>query len=220
MISEARKKVDEAKFAVDETNKKLEEAKTVTENAEKAIEEANSTITVLKNEMKNVGKETDAALGKLKNFASGVEEANKMMSRSFDTVSQSIDSLSSALEKNMKSGSFKFEVGGVAQAFASGGFPQHGEMFVAREAGPEMVGRIGRRTAVANNDQIVSGIASGVSNANAGVISAIYAMSRNIVSAVESSGNDIYMDAQRVGRQTTSAQNRTNRMYGKTLQNA
>lgn len=83
-----------------------------------------------------------------------------------------------------------------------------------------MVGQIGRRTAVANNDQIVSGITSGVSNANAGVISAIYAMSRNIVAAVESSGSEIYMDGQRVGRQTTNAQNRTNRMYGKTLQNA
>ena len=35
-------------------------------------------------------------------------------------------------------------------------------MFIAREAGPELVGSIGRKTAVANNDQIVSGIESGV----------------------------------------------------------
>lgn len=46
--------------------------------------------------------------------------------------------------------------------YASGGFPDVGEMFIAREAGPEMVGSIGRKTAVANNDQIVSGIESGV----------------------------------------------------------
>ena len=50
--------------------------------------------------------------------------------------------------------------------FAEGGFPTEGEMFIAREAGPEMVGSIGRRTAVANNDQIVSGIAGGVAEAN------------------------------------------------------
>jgi hypothetical protein len=37
-----------------------------------------------------------------------------------------------------------------------------GEMFIAREAGPELVGSIGRKTAVANNDQIISGIESGV----------------------------------------------------------
>lgn len=46
--------------------------------------------------------------------------------------------------------------------YASGGFPSVGEMFIAREAGPELVGNIGRKTAVANNDQIVSGIESGV----------------------------------------------------------
>lgn len=50
--------------------------------------------------------------------------------------------------------------------FATGGYPESGELFVANEAGAEMVGRIGNRTAVANNDQIVSGIASGVASAN------------------------------------------------------
>ena len=42
--------------------------------------------------------------------------------------------------------------------FASGGFPDTGELFIARESGAEMVGTIGNRTAVANNDQIVEGI--------------------------------------------------------------
>ncbi len=46
--------------------------------------------------------------------------------------------------------------------YAEGGFPAVGEMFIARENGPEMIGEMGGRTAVANNDQIVSGIASGV----------------------------------------------------------
>ena len=46
--------------------------------------------------------------------------------------------------------------------FAEGGFPTTGSMFIARESGPELVGRIGNRTAVANNDQIVSGVANGV----------------------------------------------------------
>lgn len=46
--------------------------------------------------------------------------------------------------------------------FATGGFPDEGELFMAREAGPELVGRIGNRTAVANNDQIISGIRQGV----------------------------------------------------------
>ena len=51
--------------------------------------------------------------------------------------------------------------------YAQGGFPPTGQMFIAREAGPEMVGSIGGRTAVANNDQIVEGISAGVEWANA-----------------------------------------------------
>ena len=43
--------------------------------------------------------------------------------------------------------------------YAEGGFPETGQLFVAREAGPELVGNIGNKAAVANNDQIVEGIA-------------------------------------------------------------
>lgn len=46
--------------------------------------------------------------------------------------------------------------------FASGGFPDAGQLFIARETGAEMVGSLGGHTAVANNDQIVEGIREGV----------------------------------------------------------
>lgn len=46
--------------------------------------------------------------------------------------------------------------------FADGGFPDAGQLFIAREAGAEMVGSLGGHTAVANNDQIVEGIREGV----------------------------------------------------------
>lgn len=46
--------------------------------------------------------------------------------------------------------------------YATGGFPSVGEMFIARERGPEMVGRIGNKNAVTNNNQIINGITSGV----------------------------------------------------------
>ena len=47
-------------------------------------------------------------------------------------------------------------------AYADGGFVDAGQLFIAREAGAEMVGSIGGRTAVANNDQIVTAVSSGV----------------------------------------------------------
>lgn len=52
-----------------------------------------------------------------------------------------------------------------ANGYASGGFPEPGELFIAREAGPELVGTINGRTAVANNDQIVQAVSEGVANA-------------------------------------------------------
>lgn len=52
-------------------------------------------------------------------------------------------------------------------AYASGGFVPRGDLFIANESSPEFVGNIGNRTAVANNNQIVQGIARGVQHANA-----------------------------------------------------
>lgn len=46
--------------------------------------------------------------------------------------------------------------------YAKGGFPAMGEMFIANEKGPEMVGRMGRKNVVANNNQITSGIKAAV----------------------------------------------------------
>jgi len=50
--------------------------------------------------------------------------------------------------------------------FANGGFPTTGQLFMANESGPEMVGKMGNSSAVANTSQIVEGITRGVSNAN------------------------------------------------------
>lgn len=48
------------------------------------------------------------------------------------------------------------------QWYAQGGFPEAGQLFMANEAGPELVGKMGNRNAVANNNQIVEGIKAGV----------------------------------------------------------
>lgn len=72
--------------------------------------------------------------------------------------------------------------------FAQGGFPR-GDLFVANEAGPELVGTMGGRTAVANNDQIVEGIRQGVYDA----VSAAIANNSN-------NGNEfkIYLDGREI----------------------
>ena len=79
---------------------------------------------------------------------------------------------------------------------AEGGFVDKGQLFIAREAGAEMIGAMGRRTAVANNDQIVEGISAGVSIANDGVIAAIYAL----IAAVEDKEFDVQIGDNAIGQ--------------------
>ena len=64
-------------------------------------------------------------------------------------------------------GAIKF---GFSGEYATGGFPEEGQMFIANEKGPEMVGNIGSSTAVVNNQQIVDSVSIGVANAVAGVL--------------------------------------------------
>ena len=71
--------------------------------------------------------------------------------------------------------------------YASGGIPNQGQMFIAREAGPEMVGKLGNATAVMNNDQIVASVAKGVQGA-------VEAGMRNVAN-MSSSNNPQYMQA-------------------------
>lgn len=102
----------------------------------------------------------------------------------------------------------KAGTGGYFAAYASGGFVDHGEAFIARESGPELVGRIGTRTAVANNDQIIRGISEGVENANTGVTNAIYAVANQIVGAIRENNNGGGVDWDAVSRRITKAQAR------------
>lgn len=88
--------------------------------------------------------------------------------------------------------------------YSEGGFVDEGQLFVAREAGAEMVGSIGRRTAVANNDQIVEGISAGVSVANDGVIAAIYAL----MNVVEEKDMNVSITEDAIGRSYDRYNNR------------
>lgn len=58
----------------------------------------------------------------------------------------------------------------VYESYANGGYPAKGSLFIANEAGPEMVGTIGGSTAVANNDDIVAAVSQGVASAVASVL--------------------------------------------------
>ena len=86
--------------------------------------------------------------------------------------------------------------------YKNGGFPDAGQLFIANEAGPEMVGTMGGRTAVANNEQIVTGIREGVYDA--------------MMSAMQSGSfkADVYIDGKRVTDTVVSNINSQTRRTG------
>jgi len=86
------------------------------------------------------------------------------------------------------------------QGFASGGFPDEGQLFMARESGPELVGTMGGRTAVANNQEITEGIRQAVYDA----MTASNANGNNDVSV------RVYLDS----REIKAGQQRLNRAWG------
>ena len=95
---------------------------------------------------------------------------------------------------------------------AEGGFPSTGQMFIAREAGPEMVGTIGNRTAVANNEQIVAGIASGVAEAN-GEQNSLLREQNSLLRALLEKQTGVYLD----GKEITHSVERYQRERGRVL---
>ena len=96
--------------------------------------------------------------------------------------------------------------------FAEGGFPEQGQMFIAREAGAEMVGNIGRKTAVANNDQIVSGIAGGVAEANEEQ-NALLREQNSLLRAILEKDSGVYLD----GKNLTNSVEKYQRERGRVL---
>ena len=95
--------------------------------------------------------------------------------------------------------------------FASGGFPEQGQMFIAREAGAEMVGSIGRRTAVANNDQIVTGIANGVAEAN-GEQNALLREQNTLLRAILEKDGGVYLDGKSLTKSVEKYQHERGRV--------
>ena len=85
------------------------------------------------------------------------------LKRTWNAIAEKMNSLIDGVNKL-----FGSKIGHVYTfpGYADGGLPPTGQVFVAREAGPEMVGKIGNSNAVANNNQITQGIAIAVSNAN------------------------------------------------------
>lgn len=95
-----------------------------------------------------------------------------------------------------------------------GGYVGAGQLFIAREAGPEMVGTMGGRTAVANNDQIVEGVAGGVERANAEQNALLREQNRLLRQLLEQDRTVVFPTSVEAGRAVTRAQDMFNAARG------
>lgn len=87
--------------------------------------------------------------------------------------------------------------------FADGGFPDIGNLFIANEAGPEMVGTMGGRTTVANNLQIESGIEE-----------AAYRGFMRALSEADGGQTNIYLDGDKISQNTINNINSRTKQTG------
>lgn len=140
-------------------------------------------------------------------FISNIFGGNKSGGKSASSSNYASNRVKAAMPQNFEA----------PKAYASGGFPQKGEMFIAREAGPELVGKIGQKNTVANNEQIQSGIAEGVRDANTDVVNAVYAMASMIVKSIEDKNTDISLDGQSLARGMQTYEKRLASTQGRSL---
>lgn len=119
---------------------------------------------IIENIFKNAKIDDSDLKSKFKNVAKGCSEAFKNEMKKKITITGNI-----AVGFNLQHGN-TFANGGILKngkwqkitQYANGGLPSIGEMFIAREAGPELVGKIGNSTAIMNNMQIVDSVKAGV----------------------------------------------------------
>lgn len=159
---------------------------------------------------KKIWEETKAQILKYLNMDDGAEKNGQSYGKKFaDAVAYSIN------HKGMKvdllgdeSGLLKASV----TARASGGIVNSGQLFLAGEAGPEMVGNIGKKTAVANTSQMVDAIAGGVAMADAEG-NALLREQNNLLRALVAKEMSVEITTSGL----TSALRRNNQVAGRTL---
>ena len=143
----------------------------------------------------------DAAKKKLEDTESEAKALMDALDKTFDKEYKlKIDS--SALDKYSGIGVTSKNLPGTntpimyLQEYATGGLPSQGEIYVARESGPELVGTIGGSNAVVNNQDIVASVSQGVAQAVASVLGS----GSNVTVTLEGDAKGLFKVVQKEGR--------------------
>lgn len=157
--------------------KKVDDATDAVNKAKTAYDQATGDLKELTDQQELWGQMAYDATQFAKELIDTTNDATNAYKNQTDVLNNEIDSANRLAEalRNVNSVVVGIASTGVSNItlskYADGGFPETGQLFLAREAGAEMVGSINGHTAVANNDQIVQGIESGVYTAVANALS-------------------------------------------------
>lgn len=148
----------------------------------------------------------DGVVSAFKKIVNGIITGiNKVVSVPFNAINSALELVKSVEILNMKPfADLKTITVPEIPLLASGGMVSAGQMFVARENGPELVSQFGNRTAVMNNDQIVAAVSQGVYSAVRAAMSGEGSGSQNV---------NVYLD----GKQIYSSVKKTERERGLSL---
>lgn len=174
----------------DKTKKDYDHFKTKNANIKLNVKNADKLKEVVKNPLL-----TD--IGKKSTIKRNVEITFKMKNNFTDNLSDFLNKISTGSKPKKKAKGGVFENGSWHNItkYASGGTPNMGQLFYAREAGPELVGTLkGRGTAVMNNDQIVASVSQGVSDAVYNVMTPVLTSLVSSINRMNSSGTPLYVE--------------------------
>jgi DNA repair exonuclease SbcCD ATPase subunit len=199
----------------DKTKKDYDDFKTKNANIKLNVKNADKLKEVVKNPLL-----TD--IGKKSTIKRNVEITFKMKNNFTDNLSDFLNKISTGSKPKKKAKGGIFENGSwhnIAK-YASGGMPNMGQLFVAREKGPELVSTLKGHTAVMNNDQIVASVSQGVSDAVYNVMTPVLTSLVTSINRMNSSGTPLYVEGVSEGDIVKITQNANadyKKRYGKPL---
>lgn len=199
----------------DKTKKDYDDFKTKNANIKLNVKNADKLKEVVKNPLL-----TD--IGKKSTIKRNVEITFKMKNNFTDNLSDFLNKISTGSKPKKKAKGGIFENGSwhnIAK-YASGGMPNMGQLFVAREKGPELVSTLKGHTAVMNNDQIVASVSQGVSDAVYNVMTPVLTSLVSSINRMNSSGTPLYVEGVSEGdivKITQNANSNYKKRYGKPL---
>lgn len=199
----------------DKTKKDYDDFKTKNANIKLNVKNGDKLKEVVKNPLL-----TD--IGKKSTIKRNVEITFKMKNNFTDNLSDFLNKISTGSKPKKKAKGGIFENGSwhnIAK-YANGGMPNMGQLFVAREKGPELVSTLKGHTAVMNNDQIVASVSQGVSDAVYNVMTPVLTSLVSSINRMNSSGTPLYVEGVSEGdivKITQNANSNYKKRYGKPL---